>query len=124
MNKEIKNDIINDIETIWVSKTYAKQTGCGKIYIIVAYKINEPNRVDFIKIFGCTKTNDCLNSNMEALSDLLTFAIRRIRNKYEADAIIKACAYHRCNKVIPNQEHIVSCVDAVSKVLLQILNRE
>jgi len=110
-----------DIGTDWKEKTYRKPTGCGNIYIIVNFRNDAPDRIESIKIQGCTKTNDCLNSWAESLSDLLTFAIRRIRNKYEAEAIIKALAYHRCNKVFPNPEHITSCVDAISRVLKEVL---
>jgi len=121
MGKE--NTTIYEIETeqpigtTLNSRTYRKEVGCGHIYLTLVFREDKPNRIDYVKIEGCKKRNDCGNAPLEAIADLLSFSIRRIRNQHEADAIIKALSNHRCNRVIPNPDHIVSCYDAIGKVL-------
>jgi hypothetical protein len=78
--------------------------------------------VDFVKIFGSSRSNECGCSYLETLGDLLSFSIRRIRNKHEAVAICKALRDHKCNKQTPNPEHITSCSDALGRVLMDVLN--
>ena len=113
------------IGSIGSSRTYKKMAGqCGNIYITIVFRDDKPNRIDYLKLQGCTKTNDCGGSFMDSLADILTFAIKRIRNKYEAEAIIKSLSCHRCNKIKPNQDHSTSCVDAISKVLKTVLLNE
>ena len=102
------------------SKTYRKPTGCGNIYITVTFRDEAPEKIEFIRIIG-SGSNNCGGSFYESLSDMLTFSIRRIRNQYEADSIVKNLRHHRCNKIIPNRNHITSCSDAVGQVLHQVL---
>lgn len=110
------------IESVGRTKTYRKLAGqCGHIYVMVVFRDDKPNRIDYIKIQGCTKYNDCGGSWAESIADLLSFAIRRIRNKYEAEAIIKSLKHHRCNRITPNQEHTTSCSDAIARVLQEEL---
>jgi hypothetical protein len=111
------------IGTTSVSKTYRKFTPCGNIYTTITFKDDEPNRVDYIRISGCSKENECGGSWFETLADTLTFCVRRIRNTHEADAICKNLRQHRCNKIIPNREHITSCADAIGRVLEEVLKR-
>ena len=118
---EQNKSIDEELGTTYKSTTYRKPTGCGHIYISIIYKNDEPEKIELIRIQGCTKTNDCLNSNLESISDLLTFSIRRIRNIHEARAIVKSLKNHRCNRVIPNKDHITSCVDAVGRTLEEVL---
>jgi thiazole synthase ThiGH ThiG subunit len=53
------------------------------------------------------------------MADLLTFSVRRIRNEHEAQAIVKNLRYHKCDRILPNKDHITSCVDAIGQVLEQ-----
>jgi len=115
-----KPDIQEDCLTHQKSITYRKHT-CKDIYIIVVYRHDEPEKIDYIRINSSSKDNNCAVSFMEALSDILTFAIRRIRNKYEAQAIVKNLRQHKCLNCPPNEEHITSCSDAIGQVLNEIL---
>jgi hypothetical protein len=99
------------------SKTYRIWTPCDNIYVTIASKNEEPDKIDFIRISGGTKDNECGCSFLDSLADLLTFSIRRIRNIHESRAICKNLRMHRCNKVKPNREHITSCADALGRVL-------
>ena len=113
----------NDIGSCFKSRTYARETPCGRLYITISFR-NEPDKqdkIEFIRIVSF-KANECGASFFESLSDLLTFAIRRIRNNYEADAIIKSMEFHRCNKVFPGKK--LSCSDAVASVLKEVFNEE
>ena len=103
--------------------TFRKETGCGYIYITIAFKFDDPNKVEFLRIAG-QGVNDCGASFYESLADMTTFAIRRIRNEHEARAIIKNLRYHRCNRYTPNKDRITSCSDAVGQVLQKILIKE
>jgi hypothetical protein len=96
------------------SKMYRKVLPCLKLYINLTYK--DDGKIDYIKIYSGNKDNDCGGSFFESLADLLTFSIRRMNND-EAKAIIKSLKGHKCNKAGPNEEHITSCVDAISRVL-------
>lgn len=104
-----------DIETTCNSKTYRKTLPCGKLYICLNYKPD--GKIDYIKTYSGKQDNDCGGSFCEAISDLLTFAIRRIRNEHEAKAIIKTLRYHKCNKIVANADHLTSCADAIGQVL-------
>ncbi len=116
-------NIETDIENSYISRTYKKET-CDKIYITIAFRQDEPKRVEFIRIFGSTKTNNCPNSFFEALADTLTFSIRRIRNNFEAQQICKNLRYHKCLACPPNKNHITSCSDAIGQVLEEVLLKE
>jgi len=117
---EDKSD--NNIGVTSRSKTYRKKAGaCGHIYVTVTFREDKPDRIDYVKIQGCNKQNDCLGSFTEAIADLLSFAIRRIRNKHEAEAIIKSLKHHRCNRIVPSESHTTSCSDAIAQVLQEEL---
>ena len=116
-----QNTVIEeDIGTTYISKTYVKRT-CQDIYITVAYRPDAPDKIEFIRIISSSRRNNCATSFMETISDLLTFAIRRIRNKYEAEAIIKNLRFHKCLNCPPNKDHTVSCADAIGQVLSDVL---
>lgn len=108
-----------DIGTTNLSKTYKKNLSCLNLYITVTYK--EDGKVDYIRINGTNKQDVCGISWIEAISDLLTFSIRRIRNKHEAKAICKALRDHKCLGIAPNKEHIQSCSDAIGRVMMEVL---
>jgi len=114
METETPEDI--DIGTYCKTRTYKKKLVCLNLYIAICYK--DDNKIDYIKIYGGNKgENNCGCSFYNALSDMITFSVRRIRNKHEAEAIIKNLRYHKCNKILPNAEHLTSCVDAIGQVL-------
>lgn len=115
-----KEESLCYIGTDYPSMTYRKTCGCGNLYITIAK--DEDGKIAFIRIFGGNKSSPCGASFYETLGDMLTFSIRRIRNKHEAQAIVKNMRYHRCNNITPNPEHLVSCVDAIGKVLEGVLN--
>jgi len=129
MNKQLvenqKTDEIESIDeivgTCSVSKTYRKSLPCLNLYVAVVYKIDEPEQIDYIKIHGTNRATDCSHSFLESLSDILTFSIRRIRNKHEAIAICKSLRDHHCNRQQPNREGIKSCVDAIGRVVQEAL---
>ena len=112
----------SSIGTSYKSRTYKKITGCGSLYTTIAYRNDEDRgeKIEFIRITG-EKESACGASYNESLSDLLTFSIRRIRNIHEARAIVKALRHHRCNKVFPNQDHTLSCADAIGQTLEEAL---
>jgi len=112
--------ITSDIENTWDSRTYRKWSPCSNLYITVAVRKDDPQRVEFIRVIGDGK-NECGGSWYDAMSDLLTFSIRRIRNEHEARAIVKNLKFHNCNKKIANKEHISSCSDAIGRVLEEVL---
>ncbi len=115
-----KNPIEETVEVVNRSITYRKQT-CRDIYIIVVYKNDNPEKIDYIRINASSKDNNCAVSFMEALSDILTFAVRRIRNSHEALAIIKNLRYHKCLACPPNKDHTTSCSDAIGQILEKVL---
>ncbi len=115
-----KTSIQDELGTINKSITYRKKT-CKDIYVIVAYRDDEPEKIDYIRINASSKDNNCAVSFMEALSDILTFAIRRIRNEHEAKAIIKNLRFHKCLNCPPNKDHTTSCSDAIGQVLEKVL---
>ncbi|MFA5388849.1 MAG: hypothetical protein WC312_03745 [Candidatus Omnitrophota bacterium] len=115
-----KSAYIEEVGNTNRSITYKKDT-CGSIYIIVAYREEEPERVDYIRIIASTKPGACAASFLEALADTLTFSIRRIRNEYEARAIVKNLRFHKCLNCPANKDHITSCSDAIGQVLEKVL---
>ncbi len=114
---------IDDFGTTCKSMTYKKET-CKDIYITIAYRPDDEKKIDFIRINASSKTNNCATSFMEAMSDILTFAIRRIRNKHEAEAIIKNLRFQKCLNCPVNRDHIESCSDAIGQVLEKVLKIE
>jgi len=118
-----KSSIQEEIGTVSKSITYRKHT-CKDIYVIVAYREDEPEKIDYIRINASSKDNNCAVSFMEALSDILTFAVRRIRNEHEAKAIIKNLQFHKCLNCPPNKDHTTSCSDAVGQILEKVLGEK
>jgi hypothetical protein len=112
---------VEDIETTWKERTYQQQTGCGNLYVIVAYKhdTESKNKIEFIRVAG-DGNNDCGESMWEAIADQTTFALRRARNEWEIKQIIKNLRHHRCNRFIAGRSK--SCADAIGSVLEKELN--
>jgi hypothetical protein len=114
-----KTDEIESIDS--PTRTFRKSLPCLNLYIAVVYRVDEPERIDYIKIHGTNKTTDCGHSFLESMSDMLTFSIRRIRNRNEAILICKSLRDHNCNRQQPNREGIKSCVDAIGRVIQEAL---
>jgi hypothetical protein len=115
-----KPSIQEEIGTTYRSITYLKIT-CTKIYITIAYREDDPEKIEFVRIFGTTRTNNCPNSFFESLADLLTFSIRRIRNEHEAKSIVKNLRHQKCLNCPVNKDHTTSCSDAIGQVLEDVL---
>ena len=106
-------------ENEYLNKTYRRPTGCGNIYIHIAF--DDKNKIEFIRISGTGGEADCGNSSLESLADMTTFAINHIRTyDSEMKQIIKNLRGHTCNKKIPNKYHLTSCSDALGEVLEEI----
>jgi len=114
---------IQEIGSISNCRTYKIRT-CKDIYIIICYKNGEPDKIDYIRINASSKDNNCAVSFLEALSDLLTFAVRRIRNVHEARAIIKNLRFHKCLNCPINKDKAMSCADAIGQILGKVLKVE
>ncbi len=115
-----KDEYIEDFGTVYNTITYKKET-CRDLYVVVAYKPDDPQKIEFIRINSSSKVNNCAVSFMEGLADMLTFSIRRIRNEHEARAIIKNLRHQKCLNCPPNKDHSTSCSDAIAQVLEKVL---
>ena len=120
--KAVMGSIEHDFGSDYKSTTYVKRT-CQDIYVIVAYRPDDPEKIDFIRLISSSRKNPCATSFMESMSDILTYAVRRIRNSYERDAIIKNLKHHSCLSCPANKDHVKSCSDAIGQVLDEILQR-
>jgi len=103
------------------SRSYKRATGCGNLYIHIAFEPEELRKIAFIRISGTGGEADCNNSFCECLADMTTFAITHIRTyDSEMQQIIKNLRGHICGKKIPNRLGITSCSDALGHVLNEI----
>ena len=109
-------ETVDDIGTLYKSRTYKRRVGCENLYVIVAFSNHpkKPDKIEFIRISGKVD-NECGTSFYESLADQTTFALRRARNEWEIRQIIKNLRYHRCNK------YIVGCAKSCSDALGEIL---
>jgi hypothetical protein len=103
------------------SKTYSRPTCEGHIYITI---ITKDDKFHSILIEPPSKSNDCGGSFVSAISDLLTFAIRRANGKEEIKAIVKGLSGHYCMGMRPNKHHCKSCSDAISQIIKEELLNE
>jgi len=108
----------NDIGVRHNSTTRRVWTPCGNMYVTIAYRNDEADKVDFIRINMANRNNMCGASWTEAMSETLSLLLSRMRIKYKGDieALFGALKSHRCNKYMPNQYKIMSCVDALRRV--------
>lgn len=111
---------VNAIETPCKSKTYKKSLTCLDLYINPVF--NDEGKIEFIKIYATNKKDNCGCSFYEAIADLLTFSIRRIRNHHEAVAICRSLRGHRCLGNVANEKRITSCADAIARAIMEALN--
>jgi len=105
-----------------LTRVIQKMTPCGHLYFSCSYRDDDPEKVDFIKIYFSNRFGGCGSSFHEALADGLTFQIRRIRNKHEAIAIVKNLRDHQCNQPPKlSKDRNKSCADAIGKAVMEIL---
>jgi len=97
-------------DTTW-GTTERANTGCGKMYVTI-------NKDDYgyCEVFAqIGKAGGCAYSHIEATSRLISLALR---SGVKMDAIIRQLMGIRCpSPVWQNGEQVVSCSDAIAKVL-------
>ena len=94
--------------------TYAERIGCGILYVTVINHDDKFHRL-FMKS-EASKTCDCGESWLQAMSGVLTFGIRRALKEGNLDlAILKQLRNHRCNRY--SIATAKSCSDAIYKIL-------
>ena len=105
---------------VFDSLTLSRKVGCGQIYCIFN---EDEGAFDNLIIKGDNaKEIPCGEAWMNTMAKILTYALRR--SVWEGDtkrAIVKQLLNHRCNNVFPNKEHIVSCPDAIGRMVLEYL---
>jgi hypothetical protein len=101
--------------------TISEKVGCGHIYAIIQLKNKSFDRVDFLG--AMPKSCDCGDSFLQALSKILTFAIRRAIKEGNIEiALLKHLTGQRCNK--PIYRGAVSCTDAIAKLIRKYMELE
>jgi thiazole synthase ThiGH ThiG subunit len=100
--------------------TMQRKIGCGNIYCIFNEK--EGEFYNLIIKGDNAKEAPCGESWLNSMAAILTYALRRSMWEGTAQkAIVKHLLNHRCQVVVPNSEHIVSCSDAIGRMVLEYL---
>jgi hypothetical protein len=103
---------------VYDSITMSRKVGCGNIYCI--FSESDGEFYNLIIKGDNAREADCGESWLNAMAAILTYALRRsIPEGHSYRAIIKHLENHRCQKSVPNAEHIVSCSDAIGKMVLE-----
>jgi hypothetical protein len=105
---------------VYDSITMTRKVGCGNIYCI----FNEDSGEFYSLIIKGDNSREtaCGESWFNSLSAILTYALRRsLWEGTTQKALVKHLINHRCQKVVPSEEHIVSCSDAIGKMVLEYL---
>ena len=107
------------------TETYKQRTACRNVYTSIVYRDDEPDKIDYIKIYGAARSNDCGCSYLESLADMVSMLLKRCdySKKSEARLICKALRDHRCNNphLADPKEKTYSCVDAIGRSLQKAL---
>ena len=105
---------------VYEAITMSRKVSCGNIFCI--FNENEGEFYNLIIKGDNTKEAPCGESWLNALAALLTYALRRSMWEGNAQrAIVKHLLGHRCQNVVANADHIVSCADAIGKMVLEYL---
>ncbi len=93
-------------------------TGCGKLYVTV-----NKDELGFCEVFAqMGKTGGCASSQIESTGRLISLALR---SGVKIDAIIKQITAIRCpNSIWQNGHQVLSCPDAIAKVLTSVAQVE
>jgi len=105
---------------VFESLTFCRRVGCGNIYLI----INEDEGAFYnLQIKGdMCKEAPCGESWFNAMARVLTYALRNsLWEGTTQKALVKHLLNNRCNNVIVNKDHIVSCADAIGRMILEYL---
>jgi hypothetical protein len=97
-----------------------RKVGCGSIYCI----FNELDNEFYNLIIKGDNASEapCGESWLNAMAAILTYSLRRaIWDGHAKQAIVKHLLNHRCQMVVPNKEHIVSCADAIGRMVLEYI---
>lgn len=96
--------------------TYEVPTGCGSLYVTVSFLNGKPFEV-FCRM---GKVGGCSSAQNEALGRLLSTALR---HGTPAEELAKQLQHIRCsNPTYYEGEEVLSCADAVAKVLKEVLS--
>jgi ribonucleoside-diphosphate reductase alpha chain len=93
-------------------KTWKIRTSCGSLFVTVNTKDKKPVSV-FIQL---GKAGGCSASQMQATAELITLAIE---SGTDFKKIVSKLIGIRCH--LPTQEEVLSCSDAIAKVLKNYL---
>ena len=105
---------------VYDSITMYRNVGCGAIYCI--FNEQEGEFYNLIIKTGNTREAPCGESWFNSLAAILTYALRRsVWEGTAKQAIVRHLLNHRCNTIIPNKEHIVSCSHAIGIMVLEYL---
>jgi hypothetical protein len=100
--------------------TLYRKVGCGNLYVIINEE--EGAFVSLVIKGDLARETPCGESWFNALGAILTYALRRsVWEGTTKRAIIKHLCGHRCNTVIPNKDHILSCSDAIGQCVLEYI---
>jgi hypothetical protein len=100
--------------------TMSRRVGCGSIYLII--NENEGAFYNLVIKGDMCREAPCGESFFNALSRILTYALRHsLWEGTTQRALVKHLLSNRCNMAVPNQEHIVSCSDAIGRMVLEYL---
>lgn len=95
-------------------KTWAINTGCGKMYVTINHLNGEPFEV-FVRL---GKAGGCASSQTEALGRLISLGLRR---GIDLNAIISELSQISCHQPCFSQDgKVLSCADALSNILRRL----
>jgi hypothetical protein len=102
------------------SLTMYRKVGCGSVYCIFVEKEDLFHRL-IIKGDNAREA-PCGESWLNAMAAILTYALRRsVDENNTKRAIVKHLLNHRCHMAIANKDHIVSCADAIGRMVLEYI---